>query len=485
MNWLRKGGTSKQKNSQRKNERFMTERNSDKNLYLFPLSNQQPKSPPSQQVGQHQENPSSIADDNSFPSVSPNHTQEEFSSPRRRKKKEEKVTVLKAKPTANSTVNKPRPTKKGKKSISNSASRPRKNHRTKKVNLITQQYSPALKRLSVPALLVLRLLVITIGLSAIVGTVLSIANSTDPPLTEEITPPAQATKAGTNPNSEQLNHLSSLTLGQEITSLKTKLENLATQYHQLEPGIFLVELDQNGYVSLQGAVPFAAASTIKIPVLVALFQDIDAGKIHLDEQLTMTEDVIGSGSGDMQYQTPGKQFSVLETATKMMIISDNTATNMLIKRMGGIEAVNQRFLEWGLTATAIRNLLPDLEGTNTTSPEDLGNLLARIDRGELISLRSRDRLLHIMSNVVTNTLLPQGLEKEATIAHKTGDIRSVLGDAGIIDMPNGQRYIASVLVKRPDNDPKAKELIQQISKTVYQHLKWTKPKPFTEEIISE
>jgi beta-lactamase class A len=169
----------------------------------------------------------------------------------------------------------------------------------------------------------------------------------------------------------------------------------------------------------------------------------------------------------------------------MITISDNTATNMLIKRMGGAEAVNQRFLEWGLTATVIRNLLPDLEGTNSTSPEDLGNLLAKIDRGQLISLRSRDRLLHIMSNVVTNTLLPQGLEDEATISHKTGDIRSVLGDAGIIDMPNGQRYIASVLVKRPDNDPKAKELIQQISKTVYQHLKWTKPKPFTEDSITE
>jgi beta-lactamase class A len=52
-------------------------------------------------------------------------------------------------------------------------------------------------------------------------------------------------------------------------------------------------------------------------------------------------------------------------------------------------------------------------------------------------------------------------------------------------MPSGQRYIASVLVKRPDNDPKAKELIQQISRTVYQHLKWTKPQPFTEDIMAQ
>ncbi|MBE9168085.1 serine hydrolase [Pleurocapsales cyanobacterium LEGE 06147] len=460
----------------------MTEKSSDKNLYLFPLHQQQAKS--------DLDRISSIADDNPFSSVVPNHTNlpspQEFSPPDRRQKREKQVTSLKAKPTPKSTANKPRSTKKGKKYASNPASHPRNSGRKKKVSLADKKYNPALKPLYPPLLLFLRLSVISVGLSVILGTVFSIANTTHSLLTEEITPPAQATQEVTNSNNEQLNHFASgFILGQELTSLKIKLENLATQYPQLEPGIFLIELDQNGYVSLQGTAPFAAASTIKIPVLVAFFQDVDAGKIRLDEQLTMTEDVIGSGSGDMQYQPAGKEFSVLETATKMMTISDNTATNMLIKRMGGVDALNQRFLEWGLTATVIRNLLPDLEGTNSTSPEDLGNLLAKIDRGELISLRSRDRLLYIMRNVVTNTLLPQGLEDKATIAHKTGDIRSVLGDAGIIDMPSGQRYIASVLVKRPDNDPKAKELIQQISRTIYQHLKWTKPQPFTENIIAE
>jgi beta-lactamase class A len=66
------------------------------------------------------------------------------------------------------------------------------------------------------------------------------------------------------------------------------------------------------------------------------------------------------------------------------------------------------------------------------------------------------------------------LESGAIISHKTGDIKSVLGDAGIIDMPNGKRYIATVLVKRPDNDPLAKEFIQQMSKTAYQYFKSNK-----------
>ncbi|RMF25800.1 MAG: serine hydrolase, partial [Cyanobacteria bacterium J083] len=68
------------------------------------------------------------------------------------------------------------------------------------------------------------------------------------------------------------------------------------------------------------------------------------------------------------------------------------------------------------------------------------------------------------------------------IAHKTGDIGKVLGDAGIIDMPNGKRYIGAVLVERPHNDPQAKRLIQEISKTAYQHFKWYQPRQsFTQD----
>jgi beta-lactamase class A len=204
---------------------------------------------------------------------------------------------------------------------------------------------------------------------------------------------------------------------------------------------------------------------------------VDAGKIRLDETLVASKDVIASGSGDMQYLGVNKTYTALETATKMNIISDNTATNMLIKRMGGKEALNQRFQAWGLTSTVINNPLPDLEGTNTTSPRDLVTILGKINQGELLSLRSRDRLLDIMQETRTRTLLPQGIEKSADIAHKTGDIGSMLGDAGIVDMPNGKRYLGAVMVKRPHNDSNARTLIQQMSRTAYQHFKWYQVKP--------
>ena len=313
-------------------------------------------------------------------------------------------------------------------------------------------------------------LTIIVATSTILGTAIAITKSLN--ITSPESNSANLTAPENAQNKAELEKLFKVSsLGKEINLLKVELEKLAEQYPQLEPEMFLVDLDTKGFVSLQGNKAIASASTIKLPILVAFFQDLDRGKIHLEEQLTLTKEIIGSGSGNMQYQEPGTKFSALEVADKMITISDNTATNMLIQRLGGQEALNQRFMDMGLTATRLQNPLPDLEGTNTTSPEDLGNLLVKINSGELISLRSRDRLLHIMKNVVRDTLLPQGLESGAIIAHKTGDIKSVLGDAGIIDMPNGKRYIASVLVKRPDNDPQAKEFIQKASQTAYQYFK--------------
>lgn len=266
----------------------------------------------------------------------------------------------------------------------------------------------------------------------------------------------------------------------ENAGLKQKLATLASQAkpQKILPQAYLLDMDNGQFVNLQGEVPIAAASTIKIPVAIAFFQAVDAGKIQLHEPLPMTKDVIASGAGDMQYlQGKKSSFTALETVTKMIVISDNTATNMIIKRLGGKAALNQRFQQWGLATTVINNALPDLEGTNKTSPQDLVTVLAKVNQGELLSLKSRDRLLNIMQQTKTRTLLPQGLEEDAVIAHKTGDIGKVLGDAGIIDMPNGKRYIFAVMAQRPYNDPKARELIQNFSRTSYQHLKNTTPAP--------
>ncbi len=310
----------------------------------------------------------------------------------------------------------------------------------------------------------LRLIIFGVGTYAIAGTLLSVLN----PATRMQEKLAQENINKTASNTAKALVPSALKLNQEITSLKAAVQQLGAKNKGLTPGVFFVDLDTHNYLDWNGSLPFAAASTIKVPVLIAFFQDVDAGKIRLDEMLVVKKELIGSGSGEMQYRPVGTQFTALATATKMIEISDNTATNMLIARMGGIAALNQRFQSWGLESTIIHNPLPDLAGTNTISPKDLAHLMYLVDRGELMSLRSRDRTLEIMRRTKTRTLLPKGLGSGASIAHKTGDIGSMVGDVGLVDMPSGKRYIAVAMVKRPHNDSRAQELIRQISRTAYQ-----------------
>ncbi|NJL19975.1 MAG: serine hydrolase [Leptolyngbyaceae cyanobacterium SM1_3_5] len=272
-----------------------------------------------------------------------------------------------------------------------------------------------------------------------------------------------------------------LPTGQPMTALQNSVQSLTSGYTGLTPGVFVLDIETGNYLDLNGSSLFASASMIKVPILIALLQDVDAGKIRLDESLTMKQVDVATGSGDMQYQEVGSRYSVLETATKMIAISDNTATNMLIARLGGIELLNQRFRQWGLTNTALQNILPDLTGTNTTTPKEMAELLARVSQGDLLSMQARDRLFAIMLQTETDTLLPTGIGEGATIAHKTGDIGSMVGDVGLIDTPQGKRYIMTTMVQRPRNDPRAQELIRQISKATYEFI----TKPQTQAIESE
>ena len=313
----------------------------------------------------------------------------------------------------------------------------------------------------------LRLAIAGIGLSVIAGTAISFWQNQQSSRAKAIAAEVVAKEEVTKTNQD----ITPLSLKTEATSLLTKIKELAATEKDLGMQMMVVELDSGAYVQIGGSQVIAAASTIKTPILVAFLQDVDAGKIKLDEQLEMTADVKVGEAGDLQYLPTGTKISALETATKMIVISDNTATNMIIKRLGGNAALNQRFKSWGLTATVINNQLPDLEGTNTITTQDLVTLLSMIDLGKLVEPRSRDRFMDIMRRPITNTLLPRGIPDEARIIHKTGDIASTVGDAGIVDMPNGKRYVIAVMVKRPDNDQRANELIRQISRTTYEYFR--------------
>ncbi|MFM6203463.1 MAG: serine hydrolase, partial [Dolichospermum sp.] len=148
-----------------------------------------------------------------------------------------------------------------------------------------------LKPMAKVMLYALRFLIVGVGIGAIVGTLLSVL---DP--ASRINSVAVLSQSSAN---QKVNDSArtGLYISQEITSLKNTLQSLASANSDLTPGVFLLDLDNGAYVDINGNRSFSAASTIKIPILMAFFQDVDAGKIRLDEMLTLEKEMIVGGSG--------------------------------------------------------------------------------------------------------------------------------------------------------------------------------------------
>ncbi len=261
--------------------------------------------------------------------------------------------------------------------------------------------------------------------------------------------------------------------------LINKWQSLITKNPDLEVSCFFLSLDNQVYAEINSDYGLPAASSIKVPILIVLLTMLDGGEILWDEELPLTEDTIGSGAGWMAYQKVGEKFPVFEVATEMIRVSDNTATNLLIKRLGGISKVNQKFKEIGLKNTQIKNYLPDLGGTNLTSTKDLSLAMALVDSGYLLKVTTRDIFREIMQKSKTNTLIPsgilRGLGKETKdidyhlslkgylVHNKTGDIGTSYSDTALIKTPSNKSAFASFIVKGPFNDPRSPELIRNLS----------------------
>jgi beta-lactamase class A len=328
-----------------------------------------------------------------------------------------------------------------------------------------------------PVLYLIRLIILGVGVAAIAGTLLSVLSPSNvvssPDQNEAAGQMVAGASAGPLVAGTTATMVSDITLTQELTRLRAEIEQLASLTPGMTQAAFMVDLDTGNYVDIAGGQAIAAASTIKVPILVAFLQEVDAGNIALNQGLIMAEDQVAGGSGTMQNDPVGSRYTALEVASQMIVTSDNTATNMMIDALGGMDVLNQRFQDWGLEATVLRNPLPDLDGSNTTSTRDLTLLMALIDQGGLLTARSRDRMLGIMQRTVNRSLIPFGISDDSLLANKTGDIESVLGDVALVDVPNGKRYVISTLVQRPDNDGRASELIRRTAETA--HTEFSQP----------
>ncbi len=264
-----------------------------------------------------------------------------------------------------------------------------------------------------------------------------------------------------------------------LEKLINKWEKLIAKNPDLDVSAFFLSLDDQVYAEIKSDIKLSAASSIKLPILIILLKMLEGEEIFWNENLILSGDTIAGGSGWMAYQKIGEGFPVYEIATEMIRVSDNTATNLLIKRLGGINKVNQKFKEIGLKNTQINNYLPDLDGTNLTSTKDLSLAMALVDNGYLLNNRSRDIFRDIMSKSKTNTLIPsgilRGLGKESKdtdyhlslkgylVHNKTGDIGISYSDTALIQTPHNTRAFASFIVKGPFNDQRSAELIRNLS----------------------
>ena len=268
--------------------------------------------------------------------------------------------------------------------------------------------------------------------------------------------------------------MSPLPTGQEMTSLENQLDYLSTLYPRIHPSIFVWDYNTKNFADINGEELFSAASIIKIPVLLQLFKSIEAGQVSLTDKMPLTEYYRSEGSGDLQFKAENSKYSLDTLARVMITNSDNSATNMIMSDIGSMTDVNRGIRDWGLKQTHVKNWLPDLAGTNHTTARDLARMLYNIDNPKFLSPSSTEKIFEYMGQVKNNRLIQAGLGSGAKFHHKTGDIGKMLGDAGIVTMPNGNKYIVVILANRPYNSPDGKDFIVKASEIIYNYMNGTR-----------
>lgn len=268
-------------------------------------------------------------------------------------------------------------------------------------------------------------------------------------------------------------------------SVYTAIEGLTARFSGVL-GLWACSLDTGEVIEVRAGESFPAASTIKLPILYELWRQAAEGGVRLTDPLTLHPDDLVPGSGVLRDLTPGLSLSVRDLATLMIVVSDNTATNMLIDLVGR-EGVNRSMTDLGLTDTHLYNKLfkaPEGAPPNSSTPADLGRLLWMIAREELLSPAACGEMLAILgrqhfTDAITRRLpdfdgfVEAGREPLAIVASKSGSIRGTRNDVGYV-RARGKRYVISMMTRdctdlRFYADNEGALLLADVSAEVYHH----------------
>jgi len=229
---------------------------------------------------------------------------------------------------------------------------------------------------------------------------------------------------------------------------------------------------------------FHAASTMKVPVMMALFQAVDAGDLRLTQPIAVRNQfqsiVDGSpfaldpkedGDPDL-YQAIGGSRPLEELIRRMIVRSSNLATNLLIEKIGASRATD---LMRGLGAYRIQVLRGvedqkafDAGLNNKVTARDLEIALTALAKGSTFSPASNAKMIEILKAQEFNEKIPAYLPKGMPIAHKTGDITGIHHDAAIVYPPGKAPYVLVVLTSGYEDEKEANQVIAEISRVVWQ-----------------
>jgi beta-lactamase class A len=229
-------------------------------------------------------------------------------------------------------------------------------------------------------------------------------------------------------------------------------------------GFAILDLTSGERIGHLDHAVFPTASTIKIAIVYELFKQAEAGKIHLDQVITLDRaKAVGGGGVLSQMGTPA--LSVSDYAALMVMLSDNTATNVLIDLLG-MENVTKRMAALGLTETKLRRHMMDAAAArrgdeNVSTPDELVRLL------ETMVTSHEDKAIALLKKPKTSNIrhgLPPGVET----ADKPGELEGVRVDAGIVYAKN-RPFVLCVMTTYLKSEAEGDGAIQEVTRAAYDY----------------
>jgi beta-lactamase class A len=243
-------------------------------------------------------------------------------------------------------------------------------------------------------------------------------------------------------------------------------------------------LDGSTELLIDGDKTFHAASTMKVPVMIELFRQAEAGTLNLDDALPIVNGFksivdgspyqlsVGDDSDREVYAKVGKTMTLRQLCEAMITVSSNFATNLLIEKLG-VENIRKTVTRLGADGMQVLRGVEDQKAfdkglSNTTTARGLMVLLEKIGRGQAVSTQSDAQMVEILKRQQFNTAIPAGLPSGTAVAHKTGSITRIHHDAAIVYGP--KPYVLVVLVRGIEDQKASSSVMAQISKVVWEEV---------------